>query len=120
MELYPCVACGLLTFEEPIGSYDICPVCNWEDDPVQARYPGSPVGANHESLFSYQQRVALKRAPMGADIVGSFRRAAGWRPLREDEARLVDGEPQTGPEYFEAASTVDPPYYWSASDAPAS
>ena len=120
MALYPCVACGFLTFERPIGSYDICPICGWEDDHVQAHFPGSPVGANHESLFGYQQRVALKRAPVGVDVVRGFRRAPNWRPLREEEARLVEDEPQTGRAYFEAAGMDDPPYYWSASDASAS
>lgn len=35
--LYPFLCCGYLTRSEPSnGDYDICPVCFWEDDPVQS------------------------------------------------------------------------------------
>lgn len=36
---FPCVVCGCHVFHEPPGSYEICPVCGWEDDNVQARHP---------------------------------------------------------------------------------
>lgn len=45
----PCIVCGALTIEVP-GSYEICPNCYWEDDPVQAESPNSPTGSNHLSL----------------------------------------------------------------------
>jgi len=32
------------------GGYDICPVCFWEDDNVQAEDPDYAGGANHVSL----------------------------------------------------------------------
>jgi hypothetical protein len=48
---YPCPCCGFLTFdEEPIGTYQICPVCYWEDDPVQFADPSYTGGANRVSL----------------------------------------------------------------------
>lgn len=48
---FPCPCCGFLTCdEEPGGSYDICPVCFWEDDPVQLRDPDYRGGANKVSL----------------------------------------------------------------------
>lgn len=48
---YKCPCCGCYTFlEEPRGNYDICPVCYWEDDPIQAEDPDYEGGANTVSL----------------------------------------------------------------------
>ncbi len=48
---YQCPCCGFYTFEEPPdGNYDICPVCYWEDDPVQLADEAYSGGANHVSL----------------------------------------------------------------------
>ena len=48
---YACPCCGYLTFEEePPGTFDICPVCGWEDDEVQCCNPGYEGGANSVSL----------------------------------------------------------------------
>jgi Cysteine-rich CPCC len=45
-----CPCCGSLTLEGDEGDYDICPVCFWEDDPVQLRDPNYEGGANAVSL----------------------------------------------------------------------
>jgi rubrerythrin len=37
---YPCPGCGYLVFDEPPGSYEICPICFWEDDLAQLRFHG--------------------------------------------------------------------------------
>ncbi|MFC5904955.1 CPCC family cysteine-rich protein [Streptomyces zhihengii] len=50
----PCVCCGHLTLSEPPGSYEICPVCFWEDDRVQLRWPDWTGGANRPSLIEAQ------------------------------------------------------------------
>lgn len=48
---YACPCCGYRTLEsEPPGSYEICPVCWWEDDGVQFRDPTLTGGANSLSL----------------------------------------------------------------------
>lgn len=48
---YPCPCCGFLTrSEEPHGTYEICPVCFWEDDPVQFEDSDFSGGANTVSL----------------------------------------------------------------------
>ncbi|MCB1741781.1 MAG: hydrolase [Gammaproteobacteria bacterium] len=48
---FACPCCRCLTFdEEPPGTFDICPVCGWEDDDVQFRNPNSGGGANVVSL----------------------------------------------------------------------
>ena len=55
---HPCPACGYLVFDEPVGSYAICGVCGWEDDPVQLRFPLDGGGANSESLQQAQIAAA--------------------------------------------------------------
>ena len=47
---YKCPCCGHYTFEKKERTYDICPVCFWEDDPEQFNNPTMPRGANHVSL----------------------------------------------------------------------
>ena len=48
---YSCPCCGYLTLkEEPPGSYCICQVCFWEDDPIQSVDPSYRGGANTMSL----------------------------------------------------------------------
>jgi hypothetical protein len=42
-------------FEHEPGSYDICPVCWWEDDLVQLRRPDMAGGANGPSLIEAQR-----------------------------------------------------------------
>lgn len=49
-----CPCCGRTGVEE----YDICPVCGWENDPVQLRKPDFAGGANKMSLE--QARNAYK------------------------------------------------------------
>ncbi|MDN4594546.1 CPCC family cysteine-rich protein [Polycladomyces subterraneus] len=50
--LYSCLCCGFLTYpEEPGDTYNICPVCYWEDDPVQNDDPTFSGGANSMSLL---------------------------------------------------------------------
>ena len=46
-----CPCCGQKTMDEkPPGTYQICPVCGWEDDAVQFRDPDYRGGANMCSL----------------------------------------------------------------------
>jgi len=64
---YPCPCCGYLTVSENThGTFEICPVCNWEDDNVQFDHPDYQGGANEESLNEARQNykkfgAALKR-----------------------------------------------------------
>lgn len=51
MEKYKCPCCGYCTLdEEPPGTFEICPVCFWEDDNVQFNDPDHEGGANVVSL----------------------------------------------------------------------
>ena len=53
---YTCPCCGYKTLDEkPPGTYNICPICFWEDDPVQFDDPSYEGGANHPSLRQAQK-----------------------------------------------------------------
>ncbi|MDK9357365.1 MULTISPECIES: CPCC family cysteine-rich protein [Lelliottia] len=58
-KFYPCPRCGNKTIGE-IGNYEICPVCDWEDDPVQSSDPDFPGGANTLSLLEARKEFLLK------------------------------------------------------------
>ena len=47
----PCSCCGYLVVDELPGPDDICPICFWEDDVSQLRFPMT-TGANHVSLIA--------------------------------------------------------------------
>lgn len=56
---HPCPCCGYLTFdEEPCGTFEICPVCYWEDDNVQNDDPSYEGGANGISLNVAKQNFS--------------------------------------------------------------
>ena len=58
-ECFGCPGCGYLTLEEQSpGTYEICPVCYWEDDPVQFDDPTFPGGANVVSLEEARRNFA--------------------------------------------------------------
>lgn len=46
-----CPVCGKHVFKEGLGSYEICPVCGWEDDLLQVLEPEEG-GANRFSLIN--------------------------------------------------------------------
>lgn len=49
-----CPCCGYYTLEER-GEFEICPVCFWEDDPVQRRDAEFKGGANQVCLKKAQK-----------------------------------------------------------------
>lgn len=50
IEKIVCPVCG----KTKVGEYDICPICNWENDPIQLDHPDLSGGANHMSLKEAQ------------------------------------------------------------------
>jgi hypothetical protein len=80
MTRYPCPCCGYYTYGEPpgTGSYNICPVCYWEDDPVQFADPTFAGGANEPSL----ERARKNFLVFGAN---AWRDQRHVRPPRDDE-----------------------------------
>jgi hypothetical protein len=88
---YPCPCCGHSTFHEHPGSYDICPVCFWDDDAIQLRWPTYTGGANKPSLVQAQQTFAATgakelrklgyvRLPTADEV-----RDPGWRPVADED-----------------------------------
>lgn len=94
---FPCPCCGYLTLQEGPGSYDICPICFWEDDNVQLRWPSYSGGANAPCLIDAQRSYAGSGAysthvlkyvvsPSRSDVMDD-----GWRPV---DLHLDDFEPR--------------------------
>ncbi|HHW92920.1 MAG TPA: hydrolase [Clostridiaceae bacterium] len=57
---YKCPCCGFYTFRERLGgTYDICPVCYWEDDLIQLDDENYEGGANTVSLVQARKNYCL-------------------------------------------------------------
>lgn len=113
---YPCPCCGFLVFDRPAGSYDLCRICDWEDDQVQLEHPGMSGGANTESLAE-AQRELLKSVPANLEEYDGVRRDPTWRPLVPEDL-IPAGAPTDGLGYFEGAVADSPPYYWRVRNLP--
>jgi uncharacterized Zn finger protein (UPF0148 family) len=50
-----CPVCDNAVFED-IGEFEICPVCQWQDDPLQREDPEDDMGANSLSLYQYREK----------------------------------------------------------------
>ncbi|WP_293647418.1 CPCC family cysteine-rich protein [Thiolapillus sp.] len=85
---YTCPCCGYLTLDaESPGSHLICPICFWEDDPLQYEDPDFTDGANLPSLKQAQRnfrrmgcsdpRLRLHVRPPGR----KDRRDPDWQPF---------------------------------------
>jgi hypothetical protein len=108
---YPCPACGFLVFDGFPGSYEICPVCLWEDDQVQLKHPLMSGGANSISLLEHQQKL-LNTISVTLREFDGYKRAHGWRPLSEKDCANSSYPPKSGQEYFQAVIEASPLYYW--------
>lgn len=117
-DLYPCPCCGYLVFHRQPGGHERCPICQWEDDLAQLRFPRMPGGANGVSLERAQQNYATigvaerRRLGEGRRPFDDEPRERGWRPL--DPRRDNPEEPQRGVDYAESYPLDDPTvlYYW--------
>jgi hypothetical protein len=115
MKRYPCPCCGYLVFDQGPGSYDICPICFWEDDAVQLEFATNGGGANRVSLVDGQRNfaalgaceeaaVAHVRPPLQAD-----RREATWRPIDLERDQFEDWGNRAAPRAPEHDERL---YYW--------
>lgn len=105
-------------FDREPGSHQVCPICYWEDNLVQLRFPNMPGAANVVSLVSGQRNfqsfgaadrrfVDKVREPMEWEQTES-----GWRAL--NQSRDNPEEPQRGVNYADSYPELDPTvlYYW--------
>lgn len=78
---FNCPCCGYRTLrEKPGGTYNICEVCFWEDDPIQLDDPEYEGGAN---------RVSLRQGQKNFQEFGACERdmIKNVRPPNSDESR---------------------------------
>jgi len=83
---YACVCCGFPTLtESPPGTFQICPICFWEDDDAQFRDRNYAGGANPVSLAQAQDNFskfgAIAEAHR-ADVRTPTDRERRWKELR--------------------------------------
>lgn len=115
---YPCPCCGHLVHDREPGFHQRCPICGWEDDISQLRFPLMPGGGNVVSLFEAQQNFrsygatdrrnqGRTRAPVDGESVET-----GWRPL--DLSRDNAERPTRGNSYGDSYPWPDTTvlYYW--------
>ena len=88
---FACPCCGYKTLnEEPTGTWEICQVCFWEDDPIQFDDINYEGGANTISLLQ-SQRNFLKFGACEERFIKNVRpphkdeeRDEGWTPFTEN------------------------------------
>jgi hypothetical protein len=79
--MFRCLCCGCATLgEQPPGTFEICPVCYWEDDNVQAKNPTLGGGANKVSLEEARRNFKTLGA-ISPEFVGMVR-----KPLPQETA----------------------------------
>jgi hypothetical protein len=88
---WPCPCCRWRTLtEQPPGTYEICEICGWEDDPVQFQDPSYRGGANEPSLV--EARANFERSG-ASDIKRSPRvRKPTAQDVREGTGNETTGE----------------------------
>jgi hypothetical protein len=105
-------------FEQMPGSHKVCPICCWEDNLVQLRFPLMPGASNVVSLETAQQnyqqfgsaekrKFSVVRRPRKDE-----RKDESWR-LLDQEVDNVE-EPQAGIDYVDSYPTHNTSvlYYW--------
>jgi len=88
-EKFACPCCGYKTLrEKPSGTYNICEVCFWEDDPIQLDDPNYEGGANRVSLKQGQKNFQEFDA-CEIDMVKNVRQPNSDEG-RDDNWRFID------------------------------
>ncbi|MFI1176744.1 CPCC family cysteine-rich protein [Streptomyces melanogenes] len=126
----PCPCCGHLVFDAEDGwpgSYATCPVCSWQDDVEQLRWPFTAGGANSVSLFEAQHNFQAYEA---CDQRGRrFVRPAAddepldpaWRPIDPATDLFAEAEHEDRRPWPDDKSVLCwwLPAFWGAPEEPA-
>jgi hypothetical protein len=115
---FPCPCCGHLVFDREPGFHQVRPICGWEDDLAQLRFPFMPGSSNVVSLFEAQRNFrsygASERRNVGQtrDPVEGESVERGWRRLDLD--RDNPERPGRGISYGDSYPWPDTTvlYYW--------
>lgn len=111
---FTCPCCGYLVFDESPGSYDICPICFWEDDITQLKYPAWNTGANQVSLID-GQRNYIRYGASELRFLHNVRPASQSEPI-DPEWRMVhkdlDNFPDEGDQDYTYPEDNTKLYYW--------
>lgn len=122
MLLYTCPCCGYAEFSEPPGSYEICEICFWEDDPVQIADPWFSGGANVPNLVDAQQyflQYGAMEERFASDVrkpTTSDEKDSSWRMVKPSDKAFVT-YPRTSEELALKSGTRVPYYYWLSNNA---
>ena len=113
MSKHTCPCCGYIVFDDPAGSFDICPICFWEDDAVQVADPWYAGGANQPSLVDSQQNFRRFGA-MEERFIGDVRKPTS-ADRKDPRWRLVqptDKDSSRNSEKVRNDDTGGSYYYW--------
>lgn len=111
--MFPCPCCGYLVHES-VGSSMICPICRWEDDIAQFRWPTYRGGANRTDLVEAQGNFELfgasnsKAVPRARDPRETELRDVGFRSVDPAIDNLESPEDQVA-DWQDDSSAL---YWW--------
>src|SRR5215472_13672516 len=82
---YTCPCCGFIVFTQPPGSYEACPVCQWQDDAAQLEFATTCADEpNGRTLYDAQ------RAVVPSKLASRYERDPTWRPIDRAIDRFED------------------------------
>jgi hypothetical protein len=119
--MFTCPCCGFRTLDRPPGSFEICPICYWEDDDVQLAFPDLSGGANACSLIDSQQNfvhIGACEQRFKGDVrppTGSDRLDPDWRPLDTNRDEFLQWATRDDHELWQLVKDRESLclYYWS-------
>ncbi len=105
-------------FDHEPGFHKVCPICGWEDNLMQLRFPLLPGMGNDVSLYEGQRNFldfgAAERKNRGLTRtpVDGEEREEGWRLLDLERDNIE--EPRRGVDYLNSYPESDTTvlYYW--------